>query len=128
MSALTRIIEKIRTRLHPKTIVATANTEIPYADALYGGVRVSNRGATGAVVFALPPANVGMTVEANVLAAQALRLDPNGNETVALPTGVQQGAGKYIGNSTIGSTIKLVVLVKGQWDVQASNGTFAAEA
>lgn len=128
MSALNRILDKLQNRLRPSVTIATANTEVDYTLARQGGVIVTNKGASGAVVFALPPATVGAKVTAVVLAAQALRLDPHLTETVALPTGVQQAAGKYIGNSTIGSTITLVCITPGSWDVTGSAGTWAAEA
>lgn len=89
---------------------------------------VTNAGASGATVWALPAAKKGMRVKAIVQAAQALRLDPSGTETIALPSGVQQAAGKYVQNSTIGSYLHLVVLTDGKWDVEAFNGTWTAEA
>lgn len=107
--------------------VSASGGTVAAADASRGAY-VSNAGATGAVVYALPAAKVGMRVNAVVQAAQALRLDPNGTETVALPTGVQQAAGKYIQASTVGATIQLVVLTAGKWDVAASSGTWASEA
>jgi hypothetical protein len=92
------------------------------------GKTFTNEGASGAVVFALPAATVGQWYRFNVLAAQALRIDPNGTETVALPTtGAQQAAGKYMGVSTVGYTVTYVCLKAGQWDVEANVGTWVVE-
>src|SRR5688572_3805178 len=110
MGAINRIIEKIRTRQHPLLINATSGTTvIPYAEALYGGVTVSNLGAAAAVTFTLPKATPGMRVHAIVQAAQELRLDPDGaTDSVALPsTGVQSTDGAYITANAIGETVEL---------------------
>ena len=128
INPLWKIVRRIQNQLHPAVSIATGNTTVTADSAQNGGAVVSNLGATGTVTVALPAAKVGMKVTALVQSAQALRLDPNGTETIALPTGVQQAAGKYITNSTIGSTIQLIVVKQGQWDVAASNGTFTAEA
>jgi hypothetical protein len=48
-------------------------------------------------VFALPAAVVGLNIAFASGATQELRIDPNGTETIALPsTGVQGAAGKYL--------------------------------
>jgi hypothetical protein len=92
-------------------------------------VYVANTGAAAAAVFALPKAEPGLRVSAVVEAAQPLRLDPNGTETVALPsTGVQAVAGKYISATALAATVELVCLVKGSWDVVNYQGTWTAEA
>lgn len=98
------------------------------AENAYRNAYVSNAGASAPVTYALPPAQPGMSVVAIVQAAFALRLDPNLNETVALPTGVQQAAGKYIEADAVGETIRLVCLTAGKWDVVSSSGTWTAQA
>ena len=91
-------------------------------------VYVTNAGASAAAVFALPKAEPGLRVSAIVEAAQQLRLDPNGTETVALPsTGAQSTAGKYIWADALAETVELVCLVKGSWDVVNYQGTWTAE-
>jgi hypothetical protein len=127
MSALFRIIKRIEARLRPAAVVATANTTVT-RDQAWNEVVVSNRGASGAVTFALPAAEVGMRVTAIVQAVQELRLDPSGTQTIALANGVQQAAGKYIVADAIGETISLVCLRPGAWDVENHNGTWTAEA
>jgi hypothetical protein len=92
-------------------------------------VYVSNAGASGAAVFALPKAEPGLRVSAIVEVTQQLRLDPNGTETVAVPsTGVQGAAGKYIWADALAETVELVCLVKGTWDVVNFQGTWTIEA
>lgn len=129
-NSLIRAIGKNRDRLKPATLIATTTpVEVPYARALQGGVVVSNKGRGAATVFSLPPAVPGMRVSAVVQAAQALRLDPSGTETIALPsTGVQSAAGKYIEADAIGETVQIVCITVGTWDVENFNGTFTAES
>lgn len=130
MSAERRIIEKIRERQTPRVIVASAATvEIPYVYARQGGVVVSNKGRGAITTFTLPPAKVGMRVTAVVQAAKALRLDPDGTETIALPsTGVQSAAGKYISAALLASSVQLICITEGSWDVITFAGTWTAEA
>lgn len=91
-------------------------------------VHVSNAGASGAATFTLPAALVGMRVTANVEAAQELRLDPNGTETIALPSsGVQGAAGKYLTADAVGERVQLVCFTAGTWDVIDYTGTWTAE-
>lgn len=92
------------------------------------GAIVSNAGASGAAAFVLPPATLGLEFIFLVEAAQALQIDPDGTETVALPaTGVQQAAGKYIVADAIGERIHLVCVTAGTWDAISHQGTFTAE-
>lgn len=92
------------------------------------GIIVSNAGASGAATFALPAATVGMRVTAVVEAAQELRLDPNGTETIALPSsGVQGAAGKYLVADAVGENVELVCLTAGTWDCTNYTGTWTAQ-
>jgi hypothetical protein len=111
----------------PVSVSATGGT-ISALQALQN-IHVSNAGASGASTWALPAALPGMRVTAIVEAAQELRLDPNGTETVALPsTGVQSAAGKYIGADALAEKVQLVCLTAGTWDVVDFSGTWTAEA
>lgn len=125
---LQRLTARIETLESGGAVSVSATGGSVAAANAYRTAYVSNAGASAPVTYALPPAQPGMSVAAIVQAAFALRLDPNLNETVALPTGVQQAAGKYIQNAVVGSTIRLVCLVAGRWDVVSSNGTWTAEA
>jgi hypothetical protein len=108
------------------TVLAkTAGYTLALADL---GKVLTNTGASGAVAFALPAAVVGYEVRARVGAAQALQLDPNGTETIALPsTGVQGAAGKYLVADAIGEGVILRCRVAGTWDVVSYTGTWTAE-
>lgn len=86
-------------------------------------------GATGTVVATLPPATVGLEYEFEVGAAQELRLDPDGSETIALPsTGAQSAAGKYITANAAGEGVHIRCTKAGQWSVVSYIGTWTAES
>lgn len=96
--------------------------------AAYNGGVISNAGASGAATFVLPAAKVGMEFTFIVEAAQELRIDPSGTETIALPsTGVQGAAGKYLTADAVAEKVKLVCLTEGTWDVEHYSGTWTAE-
>jgi hypothetical protein len=108
--------------------VSDADATVAAADA-YRNIHVSNAGASGAVTFALPAALAGMQVTAVVEAAQELRLDPDGTETIALPSsGVQGAAGKYLTANAVGENVSLVCLTDGTWEASNFTGTWTAEA
>lgn len=110
----------------PQVLVSTA--DVTLTAAFSGGI-ISNKGATGVVVAALPAALPGMQVTAVVEEAFALRLDPNGTETIALPsTGVQGAAGKYLAADAVGEHARLICITAGTWSVVGYAGTWAAEA
>jgi hypothetical protein len=70
-----------------------------------------------------------MRVSAVVRAAQELRLDPNGTETIALPSsGVQGAAGKYLTADAVGENVELICLTTGTWDAVGHTGTWTAQA
>lgn len=86
-------------------------------------------GASGAITLVLPAATVGLEFFFRVGAAQALQIDPNGTETIALPsTGVQGAAGKYLTANADGETVHLMCTKAGQWSVMGYTGTWEAEA
>lgn len=104
----------------------TANYTITADEA--SGATFTNAGATGIVTFALPAATPGMRLSFHVMAAFELRVDPNGTQTVALPsTGVQSAAGKYIGADAPGEHVNLACYVAGRWDCEGYVGTWTAE-
>lgn len=89
----------------------------------------TNTGASGTITIALPAATVGLEYFFRVGAAQALRIDPNGSETISLPsTGVPGAAGKYLVADAAGETVHLVCGVAGSWSVMGYTGTWTAEA
>ena len=109
----------------------TANYTVQAAES---GSVLTNLGASGTVTFTLPPATVGLHYTFVVRAAQILRVDPNGSETLettAVPR-VAAAAGKYIGatGSTtggIGAGLHLVCLEAGKWAVLNFEGTWTTE-
>lgn len=105
---------------------ATGPVTVSVADS---GKWFSTVGAAGAVTFALPAAVVGLKYGFRVGAAQELRIDPNGTETISLPSsGVPGAAGKYLTADAIGETVLLVCVVAGTWSVAGYTGTWTAEA
>lgn len=92
------------------------------------GKTFTNQGAGAQVTFSLPAATVGQWFRFVVKAAQEIRLDPNGTETVSLPTGVQQAAGKYISADAIGERISIECVKAGEWDTSDGVGTWTAES
>jgi hypothetical protein len=90
------------------------------------GKTFTNQGASGEVVFSLPAATVGQWYRFVVKAAQEIRLDPNGTETIALDTGVQQAAGAYITANAIGERISIECVKAGEWETSDPVGTWSA--
>jgi len=91
------------------------------------GSGFTNAGAVGAITFALPAAVVGDHYRFRVSAAQELRIDPNGSETISLPsTGVPSAAGAYLTADAIGETVHLICAVTGSWSVFGYTGTWTA--
>ena len=104
----------------------TANYTVTANDS---GSGFTNVGASGAITFALPAATVGLNYYFAVGVAQELRIDPNGSETISLPSsGVPGAAGKYLVADAIGETVRLVCATAGSWRVFGYTGTWTAEA
>lgn len=105
--------------------VKTADATISVDD---NGQIFSTKGAAGAVVLTLPAAVVGLRYFFYVGAAQELRIDPNGTETISLPsTGVAGAAGKYLTANAVGETVYLMCCEAGTWAVMGYTGTWTAE-
>lgn len=93
------------------------------------GKRFTNAGAGAAVTFAMPAAVQGLEYWFHVEAAQELRIDPNGTETIALPSsGAQGAAGKYLSADAVGEWVHIECVVTGKWAVMGYAGTWTAEA
>jgi hypothetical protein len=87
----------------------------------------TNEGAGGAITFALPAATVGQWYRFTAKAAQELRIDPNGTETIALPsTGAQQAAGAYLTANADGESVEVVCVKAGVWEAVSYTGTWTA--
>jgi hypothetical protein len=104
----------------------TANYTVTTGDS---GTTFTTVGAGAAVTFAMPAATLGLRYKFRVGAAQELRIDPNGTETIALPsTGVQGAAGKYLTADADGESVSIECTKTGQWTVFGYTGTWTAEA
>lgn len=110
----------------PVILTKTADYTATLAD---NGACFSNVGASGTITIALPAATPGQEYSGRVGVAQQLRFDPNGSETISLPsTGVPGAAGKYLTADAIGETVVLRCIVAGTWSVFGYTGTWTAEA
>ena len=91
------------------------------------GKTFTNEGASGQVTFSLPAATVGQWYRFKVKATQELRIDPNGTETIALPsTGAQQSAGAYLTADANGEGCEIECVTAGKWEVNWYTGTWTA--
>jgi len=109
--------------------VVTAHTAGDTLAATETGTVHTTVGASGTVTFSLPAATVGTEFFFRVGAAQELRLDPDGTETIALPsTGVQGAAGKYLTANADGESVHIACDKAGEWTVYGYTGTWTAEA
>ena len=106
-----------------------AHTSGDTLTAAESGSTHTNTGASGAITIVLPAATVGQWYCFHVGAAQELRLDPNGSETISLPsTGVQGAAGKYLVADAVGEWVKLKCVIAGTWTAEGYAGTWTAES
>ena len=97
-------------------------------NAAMAGAIVNNTPSTSAAVFNLPAALVGMEFYFYVLSAFALRINPDGTETIGLPSsGVQQAAGKYIEADAVGEYVHIACVKAGQWETLDYRGTWGVE-
>jgi hypothetical protein len=88
----------------------------------------TNAGEDGAMTLALPAATVGLHYYFYVIAVQELRIDPDGTETIALPsTGVQGAAGKYLTANAAGEHCHLFCQTAGEWEAVSFEGVWTAE-
>ena len=91
------------------------------------GKTFTNEGASGAVVFSLPAATVGQWYRFQVKAAQELRIDPNGTETMSLPSaGAKQAAGAYLTANADGESLEIECVKAGEWESRYYTGTWTA--
>lgn len=121
----------VRVALHTNKASTTGTVVTKTADfaveAEDSGKTYDSTGASGAVVASLPPAVPGLKYRFRVGAAQELRLDPDGTETISLPsTGVPSAAGAYLTANAAGETVDIECVVAGNWAVFGYTGTWTA--
>lgn len=93
------------------------------------GCGFTNTGASAARVFTLPAATPGLHYWFSVGVAQELRIDPDGTETISLPSsGVPGAAGKYLTADAIGESVHLMCFNAGNWACVGYTGTWTAES
>lgn len=101
-----------------------AYTVVAHTD---NGKTFTNAGAGGAVTFSLPAATVGQWYRFKVQAAQELRVDPSGNETMSLPSsGAKQAAGAYLVADAVGEGLEIECVTAGTWESNWYTGTWTA--
>lgn len=106
-------------------LVKTANYTATVKDS---GRIIDSTGASGTITVTLPAAVPGLEYKFRVGAAQELRIDPDGTETISLPsTGVAGAAGKYLVADAAGETVYLACVKAGTWSVFGYTGTWTAE-
>lgn len=111
-----RNINTVAVKTADYTVLATDNKAI-----------FTNEGDAGTQTLALPAATVGLEYTFHVLAAFEMRIDPNGTETIALPsTGAQSTAGQYIVADAVGEWVRIQCVKAGQWQAIGYVGTWTA--
>lgn len=109
-------------------LAVEAHTAGDTLTASESGTWHTNTGAAAEIVFALPAATVGLRYGFALGAAQELRIDPNGTETISLPSsGAPQAAGKYITANAVGENVEIACLIAGNWSVLNYTGTWTVE-
>lgn len=84
----------------------------------------TNLKASGAIVFSMPAAVVGDGFKFGVEIVQKLTVTPNGSDTMEDPTSGSQSASSQF-SSTVGSSLVYECTAEGEWDLNASSGTWA---
>lgn len=109
-------------------VVEAKTADYTVVAATDSGKVFTSVGASGTITFAMPAATVGQEYYFRVGAAQQLRIDPNGTETISLPsTGVPGAAGKYLVADADGESVYIVCTKAGGWTVMGYTGTWTAE-
>jgi hypothetical protein len=102
----------------------TANFTLTADDS---GTIHTNKGASGGIVAQLPAVADGLEFLFVLRAAQTLQIEPNGTDTISLPsTGVPETAGDYIVADAIGESVRLIG-VDGNWTAFGHNGTWTGQ-
>lgn len=111
--------------LAPTAVNVTADRAITATEA-YGGIVVSNIGASGAVVLALPAGLPGMSVTAINIVTQSLSLNPVDTEIIYPIGGTPLTEDVPILSNAAGEHITLVCVEAGKWVTANCVGTWSA--
>lgn len=96
--------------------------------AAENGTLHTNKGAAGTISAQLPAAVLGLHYYFAVLAAQQLRIEPNGSEVISLPSnGVPESAGDYIVADALRETVHIMCVEDGAWAVMGYTGTWTGQ-
>ena len=97
-------------------------------NAAMSSATVDNTPSGSAAVFNLPAALPGMFFRFVVKSAFAMRINPDGTETIGLPSsGAQQAQGKYIEADAVGEYVDIQCVTAGTWDTFGYRGTWTVE-
>jgi len=100
-------------------LVKTSGYTVLVAD---NGKMLTNTGASGTIIFTLPVAVIGLHYYFSVGAAQILNINPNGSETISLPsTGIPLASGISLEANSIGESIHIGCAVAGNWITLGGN-------
>lgn len=113
---LGQITDKLRPYI--TTDYASNPTPVPTASS---GQRLTNRGSSSSLEFDLPAALSGYRYAFNRIANYAVRLDPNGSETIG-----DGGAGKYLEITGRGQ-VDIECLINGVWEVTGGSAVYSFE-
>jgi hypothetical protein len=105
----------VRLNVERKNFRKAFTTSDSLVDGRNFGHVITNEGAVGAIALTLPAAtanNVGWRYTFEVVAAQQLRIDPNGTDLIYGGT-----TGQYTVSSTKGDSITLEVAAAGEWRI-----------
>jgi len=91
----------------------TADTTL---GAIHMGAVITNTGAAGTITLTLPAAKQGMALKVIRTASYALRVDPDGTETIR-----GGAAGEYVELQNDGDSVELICVESGQWEFGGGN-------
>lgn len=101
------------------SVTATANLTITSGAC---GTLYNNVGATGAVIFTLPPAAAGLWYGFTVDAAQTVEVLGNGTDQIAI--GASNSSSENVTNATPYGSLMIYAYKAGQWVALSSTGTW----
>ena len=92
------------------------------------GSTFTNKGASAAITFTLPPSESGLVLRFYVTEAYNLILDPYGTETIAGLTGLQGSAGDYLYSNVPNAYVEIKCEDAGAWQIRKVVGNWVNSA